>query len=138
MKLVLDASVGLKFCLPEPDVAKALQLRDEFRKGMHELYAPDIFPVEIAHALSKACRQHRISLAEAKAHYASILSDCPDIQPSLPLLERAYELALDLRTRVYDCLYVCLAEEQGCLLVTADAKAVATFQGHPVIDLAQL
>ena len=138
MKLILDASVGLKFCLNEPDVAKALQLRDDARKGLHEFLAPDIFPVEVSHGLSKAFRQRRLSLDEAKAHYASILTDCPALHPSVALLDRAYELALNLRTPVYDCLYVALAEDQSCSVVTADSKSVATFQGFPVIDLSTL
>lgn len=41
MRYVLDASVALKCVLIEPDSAKARQLRDEFRNGIHELNAPE-------------------------------------------------------------------------------------------------
>jgi predicted nucleic acid-binding protein len=37
MRYVLDSSVALKVSLPEPDSAKAIQLRDDFRNGIHEL-----------------------------------------------------------------------------------------------------
>ncbi len=50
MKYVLDASVAVKWVLPEPDTVNAL--RDAYRNGIHELIAPDIFPVEVAHALT--------------------------------------------------------------------------------------
>jgi predicted nucleic acid-binding protein len=43
MKFVLDASVALKWVLPEADSAKAIALRENYRKGVHELIAPDIF-----------------------------------------------------------------------------------------------
>jgi predicted nucleic acid-binding protein len=43
MKYVLDASVAVKWVLPEADSAKAISLRDDYRKGVHELIAPDIF-----------------------------------------------------------------------------------------------
>lgn len=43
MKYVLDSSVALKWVLPEPDSAKAIELRDNFRRQIHELVAPDFF-----------------------------------------------------------------------------------------------
>lgn len=46
MKYVLDASVALKWVLTEPDSPKALFVRDDYRKQLHELLAPDLFPVE--------------------------------------------------------------------------------------------
>lgn len=44
MKYVLDASVGLKWVLPEDGSDKALRLGLEYRNGVHELIAPDTFP----------------------------------------------------------------------------------------------
>src|SRR5262245_38142797 len=32
---------------------KCLHLRDEFRNAVHELLSPDVFPLEIGHALTK-------------------------------------------------------------------------------------
>ena len=60
MKYVLDSSIALKWALPEPDTAKALQLRADYRNGIYELIAPDFFPIETAHALTRAERQRRI------------------------------------------------------------------------------
>ncbi|MBI3411488.1 MAG: type II toxin-antitoxin system VapC family toxin [Planctomycetes bacterium] len=57
MKYVLDASVALKWVLTEPDSPKALSVRDDFRNKLHELLAPDVFPVEVAHALTRAERK---------------------------------------------------------------------------------
>ena len=57
MKYVLDASVALKWVLTEADSAKAISLRDDFRKQLHEFLAPDVFPVEVAHALTRAERR---------------------------------------------------------------------------------
>ena len=50
----LTPSVALKWVLPEPDSDKADLLREDYRNGIHQLIAPDIFPVEIAHALTRA------------------------------------------------------------------------------------
>jgi hypothetical protein len=45
MKYVLDSSVALKFVLPEVDSGKAVRLRDDYRKSIHDLISPDIFTV---------------------------------------------------------------------------------------------
>jgi hypothetical protein len=42
--------------------------------------------------------------------------------PSLTLLPRAFEISSHARIGVYDCLYVELAEREGCELVTADTR----------------
>jgi predicted nucleic acid-binding protein len=62
MKYVLDASVAVKWVLPEPDSAKALSIRDDYRIGTHELIAPDTLPVEVCHALTRAERSAGMSL----------------------------------------------------------------------------
>jgi predicted nucleic acid-binding protein len=64
MKYVLDSKVALKWVLPEPDADKAVQVRDDFRRGITELLSPDIFPVEVAHALARAERREIIQPAE--------------------------------------------------------------------------
>jgi predicted nucleic acid-binding protein len=53
MKYVLDSSVALKWVLNEPDSAKAISVRDGFRSNSHDLCAPDIFPVEVAHPAAR-------------------------------------------------------------------------------------
>lgn len=56
MKYGLDSSVGFKWFVREADSDKALRLRDAYRAGVHELLSPDVFPFEIAHALTRAQR----------------------------------------------------------------------------------
>ena len=58
MKYVLDSNISLKWVLTEADSDKARQLRGEFQNQIHELLAPDVFPVEVAHGLAKAERQN--------------------------------------------------------------------------------
>jgi predicted nucleic acid-binding protein len=57
MKYIIDSNVALKWVLPEQGTDKAIQLRDDFRSAVHELLAPDIFPVEVLHALTRAERR---------------------------------------------------------------------------------
>jgi predicted nucleic acid-binding protein len=61
MRYVLDSSVAFKWVVIEPLSDKALLLRDDYRNGVHELLAPDFFPLEIAHALTRAEQQGRLT-----------------------------------------------------------------------------
>ncbi len=52
------------------------------------------------------------------------MADAPQSHLSLPLMPRAYAISSAARIGVYDCLYVALAEREGCELVTADMRLV--------------
>ena len=124
MKYVVDASVALKWVLPEAQSDKARELRNDFQRRVHELLAPDVFPIELAHALTRAERKRIIPLGYAKGFLADILRTVPVLQPSLPLLSRATDISSQSRLGVYDCLYVALAGREGCRLLTADERLV--------------
>ena len=130
MRYVLDSSVAFKWSVPETDTDKALRLRDDFRGGLHELIAPDIFPQELAHALTRAERQGRIAVGQAELFWDDVMITPPVLHPSLPVTARAIELSSRLRIGVYDCLYVALAEREGCDFVTADDKLVKNLRPH--------
>jgi predicted nucleic acid-binding protein len=138
MKYVLDSSVAFKWVVPESDTPRAVQLRDEFRAGVHELIAPDVFPPELAHALTRAERQGRIN--DAVIRLIDVLTTAPILIPSLPLLLRAADISSTMRVGVYDCLYVALAEQEACEFVTADTRLLANVKPtFPfIIDLASL
>ena len=130
MTLVFDSSSALKWVLPEAWSVKAIQLRDEFHSGSVDLIAPDIFPVETLHALTKAERRKRIVHGTAQALWQSILADCPLLHPHLSLLDRAYEIASAARIGIYDCIYVALAERENCDFATADDRIINSLQAQ--------
>src|SRR5690348_4054873 len=119
MKYVLDSSVAVKWVVPEADSAKARQLRDDFTKGIHGLLSPGVFTSEVAHALTRAERQGRITPGEALRLWTDVLTTCPRLEPSLPLTPRAIAISSAARIGVYDCLYIALAERERCQFVTA-------------------
>lgn len=132
MKYVLDSSIALKWALPEPDTPKALQLRAEYRRATHELLAPDFFPIEAAHALTRAERQHRIPTGGGWGLWQKIMADCPALFPWGALMPRAFELSSRLRVGVYDCVYIALAEQQQCRVVTADQRLLNLFSARTI------
>jgi predicted nucleic acid-binding protein len=122
MKYVLDASVALKWVLPEPDSPKAVRLRNGYRQQIHELLAPDIFTTEVGHTLARAERRNIIRPPQGMQRLLLILRMLPTLHSSLSLLPRAFQIASSMRVGVYDCL--ALAERESCELVTADDRLV--------------
>jgi predicted nucleic acid-binding protein len=128
MRYVVDASVAVKWALQEVDTDKALRLRDDLRNGVHAFLAPDFFPVEVAHSLTRAERQRRITPAEGARAFFDVAQTLPLLLASLPVLVRAYAISSQARIGVYDCVYVALAEREGCPFITADDKLVKNLQ----------
>lgn len=130
MTYVLDVSAALCWVLPRPASPRAVQLRDEFNRGVHALIAPSIFPAEAASALTKAERQKLIPVGQAAVLLADILTTPPAMHPYEPLLARAVDISSQTRGGLYDCLYVALAEREGCEFVTDDQKLIANLKPH--------
>lgn len=124
MKYVLDSNVALKWVLPEPDSATAIKLRAEARQHIHQLLAPDVFPLEVGHALTRAERMKRITPPNGWALWQAVIADAPMFVASLPLMPRAYAISSQLRIGVYDYLYIALAEQEKCEFVTADGPVL--------------
>jgi predicted nucleic acid-binding protein len=135
MRYVLDTSVALKWVLNEPGSSKAIALRSEFRNKIHELVAPDTFIVEAAHALTKAERRGIVQPGEGQILLADILTTPPHFEPFLSVLDRAMEISSQKGVGVYDCLFVALAEQEHCDLVTADAKLLRNLPSFPIVEL---
>jgi predicted nucleic acid-binding protein len=140
MKYVLDASVAAYWVLRNPLQAKALKLRTEYQQNIHELIDPAHFQGEIASALTKAERQKLIPVGDARRLIADVLSTPPILYLLDPLFYRAVDISSQTRAGFYDCLYVALAEQENCELVTADGKLINALQGQFsfIVSLASL
>src|SRR5262249_24454661 len=140
MRYVLDASAALCWVLPRPNSGKALQLRADFQNAVHELIAPSVFSGEVASALTKAERQKLIPVGDARPLLGRVLRTRPFMRPYETLLDRAVDMSSQTRSGLYDCLYVALAEREGCELVTDDQKLIANLKPHfpLIVSLASL
>src|SRR6516162_10175332 len=114
MKFVLDSSVAVKWAIPEIDSDRAVRFRDEFVRRTHDLIAPDFFPIEIAHALTRAERQGRITGQQVEQSLLDLVHTLPELHPWFPILPDAVSLSLKKRIGIYDCLYIALAEQEKC------------------------
>jgi len=133
---VVDASVALKWVVDEPhsDVSAALLARPI------SWWAPRLMLVEVAAALRRKVAERELSpvvgtaalrtLTDATREGAVQLAD--DEQ----LVSEAFLLALDMGHEVPDCLYLALAEREGCALATADRRLASLARSRDVAVLA--
>ena len=54
--------------------------------------------------------------------WLDVMTTVPRLFPSQPLTPRAIQISTKAQIGVYDCLYVALAEREGCEMVTADSR----------------
>lgn len=115
---VVDASVGLKWFVPEPHQTDAMRLQDP----ACDLHAPTLFDVELANILWKKLRRGHLTRAEADFALGQLPLLPLTRHAEGPLLPMAFDLANQTDRTVYDCLYLALAVQLGGRMVTADLK----------------
>lgn len=126
--IVVDASVGVKWFVPEIHAAEARQ----WRIGPDEPHVPAFFfDLEIANILWKKVRRAEIIRVDADL-ILSQLAALPVIRdPEPPLLAAAFDLADRTQRTVYDCLYLALAMQLGGRMVTADQRLFNSLAATP-------
>jgi predicted nucleic acid-binding protein len=135
---VVDASVAIKWVIPEILSAQADRVRD----GADDILAPDLLLVEVANALWRKTVSREISAREADGAFDLVRRSGIDLHATPALVPRAVELARRLGHPVYDCVYLALAERDHAALVTADQRLLRTLSARkfdvPAVDLRTL
>jgi len=133
---VVDCSVAAKWVLPEPGDVPALRLLREEQSGEVSLLAPDLLLVEFAALLAKKARRKLISSDQAREGFQFMESSVLRLFETGPLLERALQLALHNQLSLWDSVYLALAIELDCQLITADRRLFRSGRSRrPVIRL---
>jgi predicted nucleic acid-binding protein len=116
VRLVIDASIALKWVIPEPDSEAASALRHE------ELIAPSIWIAEAANALWRLVRLNELAADEAYQRLAE-LGRGPVASVAIePHVDSALRVATEIRHPIYDCLYLAVALHYDSEVVTADRR----------------
>jgi predicted nucleic acid-binding protein len=126
LNYVVDASVVLKWFLPDNDSQEAERLLLDFLRGSIALFAPDFLLIEIASGLwRRSIVRGELSASDAESIYRDLLTIPLNLRPSDSLAASAFSLALTHRHSVYDAFYCALSVEMDCDFVTADRLLVA-------------
>lgn len=130
---IVDASVAVKWFLDTKDeqfVSNAKALLDTHERGELQFMVPDLFWAEIGNIFWKAVRTDRCTRADAEKGLIVLQEGAWLTIPSYGLLNQAFQIALEFKRTVYDSLYVALASESGCELITADKKLINALAPH--------
>ncbi|HVR91413.1 MAG TPA: type II toxin-antitoxin system VapC family toxin [Novosphingobium sp.] len=129
--IVVDASVAVKWLVNEISSDQADSLLE---RNSGEISAPAIFAVEVCAALVPKANEVKANRTHSEAglmKFAAMLEAGIVIVRSseMPDIADAAKLAMDLGHPLKDCIYLALAMELGCDLVTCDARFAAKAKG---------
>lgn len=124
---VVDASVALKWFVPEIHAEHALRL---LRKKF-DLQAPELIQAEFGNILWKKCRAGEFDGTTAGEILDSFRRSPLGLHPHGAFLKLAWEVALKHRQTFYDSLYLALSMTERARLVTADRKFYDALAGMP-------
>ena len=116
MRVVVDASVAVKWVLDERGSEMAVSLREQ------ELIAPALWLAEAANVLWRHAQTGEITGNEAAEHFSELLQAPVATLPIEPHLAQALKLAIETGHPVYDCIYLSLALQHRTHVVTADRR----------------
>jgi len=127
--IIVDASVGVKWFLPEVHAVEARA----WRHGGDELHVPAFFfDLEIANILWKKTRRAEVTREDAELILNQIASLPLSRHPEAPLLASAFDLAHRTERTIYDCLYFALAAQLSGRMVTADERLYHSIAATPL------
>jgi predicted nucleic acid-binding protein len=119
----MDANVFIASLLTEPFTDQARSLISEIAHQQRTIHAPTLLHFELVSVLRKAVYSGRVSQSQGRLLRGQLLRIPVNLHYSLDLLERAYDLAEELkRPRAYDTQYLARAERLDCEFWTCDER----------------
>lgn len=121
--LVIDASIAVKWVVEEDGTSEALSLRHKTK-----LIAPDLVVPECANILWKKVQRNELLTDEALLAARLLQGAEIELSPMRSLLETATRMSIEINHPAYDCIYLALAVQKDCRLVTADQRFLRKLQ----------
>ena len=122
MNLVIDASVLIKFYVPEILSDKAEELLTRVEQGDVMLLAPDLIYPEVGNILWKKQSIKELTRSEVEEITDAIVSLPLKIEASKLLLPLAIDIGIAYKITVYDAIYISMARVYEIKMMTADRK----------------
>jgi len=128
--LVIDASIAVKWFIPESHSINALKLLDT---GC-ELLAPDLIFAEFGNVLWKKWMRNELDSEVIFPILADLCRMRLRIAPTTALADKAAAIAITYRRSFYDSIYLALAVTAQGRMVTADEKLCNALRDTPLAE----
>jgi len=123
-KIVVDASVAVKWFTAEKDTDKALKLKDSYLSGELELIAPTLIYYEVANAL-RFHPYYRLTEKELFDAITALKEMQIAIEPTMEMWLKTFKISVTSEEiSIYDAIYVAVSLALDTRLVTSDRKFV--------------
>lgn len=119
---VIDAGIAVKWFLTETHSDKARRLLEQYQRQVIELIAPDLLIAEATNVFWKRAARGDLTAQEAADNLQDLLAINLPVVTAASLAQRALSIAQTYNRSAYDCLYLALALERSCELVTGDER----------------
>jgi predicted nucleic acid-binding protein len=126
--MVIDASVAIKWFLPEPHSINALKLLETG----DELLAPDLIFAECGNVLWKKWLRRELEAEVIPAILGDLHRMNMRIVPTYMLSEETAKIVVTYRRSFYDSIYLALAVAADGRMVTADEKLCNALGNTPL------
>jgi predicted nucleic acid-binding protein len=127
---VVDASVVIKWLIPEVDSAAARRLLDKD----HSYFAPDLLFAELANITWKKVRSGHLTPEQGERLTSDLGNIAVETIPCRALARDAYSLALATARTAYDSLYIALAIRLDTQFITADERLANALSSMPTLS----
>lgn len=119
-KIVVDSSIVVKWFVDEVDSLKARQLFKEHQEERISFYAPDIIIIEVVNALFFKADFPKNQLEDVvrKLFQAEIKF----VYLEQDLIQKSVDIMIEHKIASYDALFIALAQDLDCPLITNDRK----------------
>jgi len=128
--LVIDASIAVKWFIPETHSINALRLL----KAGCDLLAPDLIFAEFGNVLWKKWLRNELESEVISPLLADLIRMRLRIVPTVALAEKAADIAITYRRSFYDSIYLALAVAAQGRMVTADEKLCNALRATPLAE----
>lgn len=125
--VILDASVLVKWFLPEDGHVEARKIYKNAYEGLCQIYSPNLSIFEFGNTLIKK------KLPEVQAHFIlDALRNSPIVwlDMTTTLMSRTYDIAYDYSMTYYDASFIACAEHIQGELITDNFKHHSKYKGN--------
>lgn len=132
-RLVLDASVVIKWYVEEEGTDRALRILDDYSNGKLDLISVQLMPFEVINALRYARDFGTLDLLKVGESLSKLQIG---LFPLLDgLYEKAVSYAVEYGTTIYDASYLSLAMNTDSVFYTSDSKFVEKVGSNKHVSL---